>query len=89
MEGLSHQTAPCWPKLAIIFEAMLLLRVFSERGAIARDTNLTPGGQLVLQVASSAKIPKTMNTETQLGSVQSATLLMPSGFLQGEVNDHF
>ena len=46
-------------------------------------------GQLVLQEASSAKSPKTMNTEIQRGLVQSGTPLTPNGPLQGEVDDHF
>ena len=53
------------------------------------NQELEAGGQLVLQATSSAKSPKTMNTEIQRGLVQSGAPLTPNGPLQGEVDDHF
>ena len=71
----------------IIFEAMLVPGRFLSgvQSSKAREA----GGQLVLQAASSAKNPKTMNTEIQRGLAQSATPLTPNGPLQSEVDDHF
>ena len=50
---------------------------------------LEAGGQPVLQATSSAKTPKTMNTEIRRGLRQSARPLRPDGPLHGEVDDHF
>ena len=64
-------------------------RTFSEQSAVTPSTNLDQGGQQVLQATSSAKSPKTMNTEIQRGLVQSAMPLAPNGPLQGKVDDQF
>ena len=71
-----------------------LLRPCSSQGVFRAARShpkheLKAGGQLVLQAASSAKSPKTMNTEIQRGLGQSSTPLTPNGPLQGEVDDHF
>ena len=60
-----------------------------ERSAVIRTTNLKQGGQLVLQLTSSAKSPRTMSMEIPRGLVRSAMPLTPDGPLQGKVDDHF
>ena len=87
MQHLSRQTAPCRAKLTIILEAMLVPYHFLNAAQSPKD-ELEAGGQLVLQAASSAKSPKTMNKEIQRGLVQSAAPLTPNGPLLDELDDH-
>ena len=86
---LSHETAPCRAKLMIILGGPCLCPGIFPAEFNHPKHELEAGWQLVLQATSSAKGPKTMNTEIQRGVVQSGTPLTPNGPLQGEVDDHF